>query len=80
VLNILVSFFLKIYFLRTSIRIHRLIQHIQGRVETDLRVWRYLLPPGEEKDGHEIQGTLPVWQPVVKTDHLICQTGKKLSW
>ena len=60
---------------RTSIRIHRLLQYIQRRVETDLRVWRYLLPPGEEQDGHEIQGTLPVWQPVSKTAHLICQTG-----
>ena len=45
---------------RTTILIHRLIQFIQSRVETELRVWRYLLPPGDEKDGHEIQGSLPV--------------------
>ena len=59
--------------------IHRLIQFIQTRVETDLRVWRYLLPPELEKEGHEIQGTLPVWQPVRQTEHFICesQTGKK---
>ena len=58
-------------------RIHGLIQHIEERVETDLRVWRYLLPPREEQEGHEIQGTLPVWQPVTPTNHFICDTGKK---
>ena len=56
-------------------RIHALVQHIQVRVEMDLRVWRYLLPPRDEKDGHEIMGSLPVWQPVKQTDHFICQTG-----
>ena len=56
-------------------RIHGLIKHIQERVETDLRVWRYLLPPRDEMDGHEIQGNLPVWQPVMPTDHFICLTG-----
>ena len=58
-------------------RIHQLLQHIQARVETDLRVWRYLLPPGEEKDGHEILGTQPVWQPTIPTDHFICQIGNR---
>ena len=56
-------------------RIHALVKHIQVRVEMDLRVWRYLLPPNEEKDGHEIMGSLPVWQPVKQTDHFICQKG-----
>ena len=56
-------------------RIHGLIKHMEERVETDLRVWRYLLPPREEEEGHEIQGTLPVWQPVTPTDHFICDTG-----
>ena len=55
--------------------IHGLIKHVEERVETDLRVWRYLLPPKEEQDGHEIQGSLPIWQPVTPTDHFICQTG-----
>ena len=59
-------------------RIHGLIQHMEERVETDLRVWRYLLPPREEEEGHEIQGSMPVWQPVTPTDHFICQTGKKV--
>ena len=58
-------------------KIHAFIQHIEERVETDLRVWRYLLPPREEQQGHEIQGTLPIWQPVTPTDHFICQTGNK---
>ena len=58
-------------------RIHGLIQHIEERVETDLRVWRYLLPPREEEEGHEIQGSMPVWQPVTPTDHFICDTGEK---
>ena len=57
-------------------RIHSLIQHIEERVETDLRVWRYLLPPREELEGHEIQGSMPVWQPVTQTDHFICKNGK----
>ena len=56
-------------------RIHGLIKHIQERVETDLRVWRYLLPPRDELDGHEIQGSTPVWHPVMPTDHFICMTG-----
>ena len=56
-------------------RIHELVIHIEERVEKDLRVWRYLLPPKDEKDGHEIMGSLPVWQPVKQTDHLICQKG-----
>ena len=56
-------------------RIHGLIQHIEERVEKDLRVWRYLLPPREEKEGHEILGTTPYWQPVTTTDHFICDTG-----
>ena len=58
-------------------RIHRFIQHIQERVEMDLRVWRYLLPPRDELDGHEIMGSLPVWQPIEQTDHFICQKGNK---
>ena len=57
-------------------KIHFLIQHIQSQVEKDMRVWRYLLPPKEEKEGHEIMGSLPVWQPVRQTDHFICQKGK----
>ena len=57
-------------------RIHSLIQHIEERVETDLRVWRYLLPPREEQEGHEIQGSMPVWQPIIQTDHFICNNGK----
>ena len=67
-------------------RIHGLIQHMEERVETDLRVWRYLLPPREEEEGHEIQGSLPVWQPVTPTDHFICDSGnmlqnyKKVTW
>jgi hypothetical protein len=60
---------------RTTMMIHSLIQYIEERVELDLRVWRYLLPPKEEQDGHEIQGSLPVWQPVTPTDHFICQAG-----
>ena len=56
-------------------KIHFLIQHIQSRVEKDLRLWRYLLPTKDEKDGHEIMGSLPVWQPIRQTDHFICQTG-----
>lgn len=56
-------------------RIHGLIIHICVGVEGKLRVWRYLLPPEHEKDGHEIQGPRPVWQPVKQTDHLICATG-----
>jgi hypothetical protein len=56
-------------------RVHALVQHIQVRVEMDMRVWRYLLPPKDEIDGHEIMGSLPVWQPVEQTDHFICQTG-----
>ena len=56
-------------------RVHRLVQHIQKNIETNLRVWRYLLPPSEEKEGHEIMGSIPVWQPVLKTDHLICLSG-----
>ena len=63
-------------YLRTTMSIHRLITHLCVGVEGKLRVWRYLLPPGQEKDGHEIQGQRPVWQPVKKTDHLICATGK----
>ena len=55
--------------------IHKLIQHIEEMAETDLRVWRYLLPPREEEEGHEIQGSLPIWQPVTPTDHFICQEG-----
>jgi hypothetical protein len=58
-------------------KIHRLIQHIEERVETDLRVWRYLLPPRDELDGHEIQGSLPVWQSITPTDHFICHKGEK---
>ena len=58
-------------------RIHQLLQHIEARVETDLRVWRYLLPPGEEKDGHEILGSHPVWQPMIPTQHFICQIGNR---
>ena len=60
---------------RTTIRIHNLVKHIEERVEMDLRVWRYLLPPKDEKDGHEIMGSQPVWQLVLRTDHFICQTG-----
>ena len=60
---------------RTTMHIHSLIQYIEERVELDLRVWRYLLPPKDELDGHEIQGSLPVWQPVTSTDHFICTTG-----
>ena len=56
-------------------RVHALVQHIQVCVEMDLRVWRYLLPPKDEKDGHEIMGSMTVWQPVEQTDHFICQTG-----
>ena len=56
-------------------RIHGLIQHIEERVETDLRVWRYLLPPREEQEGHQIQGAMPVWQPVTPTGHFICEKG-----
>ena len=48
---------------RTTIKIHSLIQHIEERVELDLRVWRYLLPPKDELDGHEIQGSLPAPLP-----------------
>ena len=61
---------------RTTMRIHSLIQHIEERMETDLRVWRYLLPPREEQEGHEIQGSMPVWQPIIQTDHFICDNGK----
>ena len=64
-----------IKFYRTTMRIHGLIQHMEERVETDLRVWRYLLPPREEEEGHEVRGSLPVWQPVTPTDHFICDTG-----
>ena len=60
---------------RTTMRIHGLVQYIQARVEMDLRVWKYLLPPGDEKDGHEIMGSMPVWQLIQQTDHYICQTG-----
>ena len=35
-------------------RIHKLIQHIEERVETDLRVWRYLLPKVKFFIGPEI--------------------------
>ena len=56
-------------------RVHALVQHIQSNIETNLRVWKYLLPPAEEKDGHEIMGSMPVWQPVKKTSHFICQSG-----
>ena len=56
-------------------KIHRLIQHIEERVEKDLRVWRYLLPPREEKEGHEILGSTPLWQPVTTMKHFICDTG-----
>ena len=59
--------------------IHKLIQHIEEMAETDLRVWRYLLPPREEEEGHEIQGSLPIWQPVTPTDHFICQTGNTIT-
>ena len=58
-------------------RIHHLVQYMLVRVELDMRVWKYLLPPEDEKDGHEIMGILPVWQPVLQTDHFICQTGSK---
>ena len=57
-------------------KIHDLIKFIQGRVEVDMRVWRYLLPPAMEVPGHEIMGSQPVWQPVQPTDHFICDTGK----
>lgn len=56
-------------------RTHNLIQHIQARVELDLRVWRYLLPPNDELQGHEIMGSFPVWQPIEPTDHFLCQIG-----
>ena len=56
-------------------RVHKLVQHIQINIETNLRVWKYLLPPTEEKEGHEIMGSMPVWQPVQKTDHFICESG-----
>ena len=45
-------------------KIHFLIQHIQSRVEKDMRAWRYLLPPKDEMDGHEIMGSLQVWQRI----------------
>ena len=57
-------------------RIHGLVVHIEERIELDLRVWKYLLPPKDEKDGHEIMGSLPVWQLVKQTDHFICNKGK----
>ena len=53
------------------------MQHIEERVELDLRVWRYLLPPSLETPGHEIMGSQPVWQPIKPTDHFICETGDK---
>ena len=56
-------------------RVHGLVQHIQSSIETNLRVWKYLLPPSEEKDGHEIMGSIPIWQPIQSTDHFICQSG-----
>ena len=60
---------------RTTIRIHVFIQYVQGKMETNFRFWRYLLRPGEEQEGHEIMGSLPVLELVVHTDHFICQTG-----
>jgi hypothetical protein len=60
---------------RTSIRNHRLLQHLQARVETDLRVWRYLLPPLQEEEGHEVMGSLPVWCRTETTGHFLCDTG-----
>ena len=54
------------------------MKHIEERVELDLRVWRYLLPPSLETPGHEIMGSQQVWQPIKPTDHFICDTGNKL--
>ena len=61
-------------------RIHSMIKYIQEWVEEDMRVWGYLLPSKNEEDGHDIQGILPVWQPVKKTDHFICEEGKTVSF
>ena len=68
---------IKNIFNRTTGRIHKLMRHIEERVELDLRVWRYLLPPSLETPGHEIMGSQPVWQPVKTTNHFICETGNK---
>lgn len=44
-------------------------------METDMRVWRYLFPPQLEEDGHEVMGSLPIWQPTEVTQHFLCDTG-----
>ena len=63
-------------FFRTTIRIHKLVQYLEVSVEVNLRVWRYLLPPLEEEDGHDVMGSLPVWYRVLATPHFLCDQGK----
>ena len=60
---------------RITILNHNLLKYIQIRLEIDLRSWVYLMPPMDEKDGHEMMGSLAVWQLIKQTDHFICQTG-----
>ena len=54
---------------------HEFLMYIEIREETDIKSWVYNMPPQDEKDGHEVLGTKPVWQLVRRTDHFICQTG-----
>ena len=54
------------------------MKHIEERVELDLRVWRYLLPPSLETPGHEIMGSQPVWQPIKPTDHFIYRVRQSI--
>ena len=56
-------------------RIHKLMQHLEVGVEVNMRVWRYLLPPMEEEEGHNVKGSLPLWWKTQPTSHFLCDKG-----